>query len=237
MSTNLPHRCDNCDGVDPEDCILNGPGGAILQEYWSVLDYALTPYLRSMRHRHSLVRQMVGGLATARDEELERLNSLITRERKVSHELRQEITRLLTNAEKDICSGCMQRETARDRAMESARQNGVHYEQAKQRWYEEQDRAVAAERARDEWRERAEKAEAEVARLRAGEAADYPVEGGTPTPAEWIRAWNDATPDRRLRRAAAIMNAFAKAERCFILDHEGRLELAERAAGPGSREA
>lgn len=46
-------------------------------------------------------------------------------------------------------------------------------------------------------------ARAEVARLRAGEA-DSPGDPDTwPTPAEWIRRWNDATPEQRLAMAQA----------------------------------
>ncbi|MGC5012554.1 hypothetical protein ACLQ2R_17460 [Streptosporangium sp. DT93] len=44
-------------------------------------------------------------------------------------QLREEITRLRTNAEKDVCSGCMQREEQRDRWMEVCRQMGVELEQ------------------------------------------------------------------------------------------------------------
>lgn len=107
--------------------------------------------------------------AAVRDEELERLRleaHVGATDRRMNFELRQEITRLRINAEKDVCSGCMQREEQRDRWMEATRQNGVKYEQAKERWYEAQDRAEDAERERDEWRERAEKDAATLARVR-----------------------------------------------------------------------
>lgn len=80
-----------------------------------------------------------------RDEELERLRHTSNTDSRINAQLREEITRLRISAEKDVCSGCMQREEARDRAMESARQTGVKYEGAKQRWYEQQDRAEDAE--------------------------------------------------------------------------------------------
>lgn len=72
---NLQHRCDNCDGIDPDTCLLNSPNGELLHGYWGVLSSALTPYLRVMRHRHILVRQMLGGLATVRGEEMEILRA------------------------------------------------------------------------------------------------------------------------------------------------------------------
>lgn len=109
------------------------------------------------------MEDLADAVMAVRDEELERLRleaHVGATDRRINSELRQEITRLRINAEKDVCSGCMQREEARDRAMESARQNGVKYEAAKQRWYEQQDRAEDAEKERDEWRERVEKARA-----------------------------------------------------------------------------
>lgn len=102
-----------------------------------------------------------------RDEELERLRYTVNTGSRIIVQLREEITRLRINAEKDVCSGCMQREEARDRAMESARQTGVKYEGAKQRWYEAQDRAEDAEQEREALRERAETAESRNARARA----------------------------------------------------------------------
>ncbi|MFD1546977.1 hypothetical protein [Nonomuraea guangzhouensis] len=91
-------------------------------------------------------------------ERVEKAQVAAARERKINYELRQEITRLRINAEKDVCSGCMQREEARDRALESARQTGVKYESAKQRWYEAKDHAedlehviARVENLRDKW--------------------------------------------------------------------------------------
>lgn len=101
--------------------------------------------------------ELAEAVAAERDEELERLRMdarVGATDRRINSELRQEITRLQINAERDVCSGCMLREEARDRAMESARQNGVKYEQAKQRWYEEQERAEKAEAANARTRER-----------------------------------------------------------------------------------
>ncbi|MFC6080996.1 hypothetical protein [Sphaerisporangium aureirubrum] len=74
-----------------------------------------------------------------------------------------------------------------------------------------------------EMRHRAEQAEAEVARLRAGESEDPPTEGVRLTPAEWIRMWNDATPERRLHLAALIDQASATQSLCVLADHEGAL--------------
>lgn len=75
-----------------------------------------------------------------------------------------------------------------------------------------------------------ERLRGEVARLRAGEA-DTPGEPGAElTPSEWIRRWNDATPEERLKVAAAGRANAQAAYRCFRLDHEGRLAHAEEAA-------
>jgi hypothetical protein len=93
-----------------------------------------------------------------RDEELERLRRWERIASKDNTQLREEVTRLRINAEKDVCSGCMQREEQRDRWMEASRQIGVKYEAAKQRWYEQAERAekaelviARAENLRDKW--------------------------------------------------------------------------------------
>ena len=83
--------------------------------------------------------------AAVRDEELERLRRWERIASKDNTQLRAEVTRLRINAEKDVCSGCMQREEQRDRWMEACRQIGVKYEAAKQRWYESKDQAEDAE--------------------------------------------------------------------------------------------
>jgi hypothetical protein len=54
-----------------------------------------------------------------------------------------------------------------------------------------------------------DRAVAEVARLRAGESAPDEVrpENAYPTPAQFIRGWNEMTPEQRLTRAARIVDA------------------------------
>jgi len=64
---------------------------------------------------------------------------------------------------------------------------------------------------------------AEIARLRAGEAETPAEEGVNPTPAQWIRKWNDSTAEQRLKWAALILDHAEQVARCFQLDHEGRL--------------
>jgi hypothetical protein len=72
--------------------------------------------------------------------------------------------------------------------------------------------------------QRAEKAEAEAKRLRAGEA-DQPVEPGSVlTPERWIRKFNDASAGRRLAWADRILRLAEEDARCFQLDHEGAVE-------------
>lgn len=70
---------------------------------------------------------------------------------------------------------------------------------------------------------------AEIARLRAGEADTPPPEGATPTPAQWIRSWNDLSAEQRLKWAEHILGNADQAYRCFAMDHEGRIEELEAA--------
>lgn len=71
---------------------------------------------------------------------------------------------------------------------------------------------------------------AEIARLRAGEADTPPPKGAAPTPAQWIRSWNDLSAEQRLKCAEHIMNGAEQAYRCFTMDHEGRIEELEAAS-------
>lgn len=108
-------------------------------------------------------------------------------------------------------------------------------------------RVLAAERAAkaadlDSWEAhaacraqiaRADAAEAEVTRLRAGEAAEVAPEYTVPTPAQWLRYFNDATPEQRLRLVAAVQGNGETASRCFMEGHVAR--LADHAARPPLR--
>ncbi|MGP3914345.1 hypothetical protein [Nonomuraea sp. 10N515B] len=76
----------------------------------------------------------------------------------------------------------------------------------------------------DQLRQRAEAAEQEVARLRAGEADEPPAEGVQLTPAEWLRKYNDATPERRLQVVEHVRDNAAAARRCLMADHDGALD-------------
>jgi hypothetical protein len=60
-------------------------------------------------------------------------------------QIEPEIARLRDNANRPGCVGCMEREHQRELWAERSRQNGISYKQAKQRWYEQQDRAEDAE--------------------------------------------------------------------------------------------
>lgn len=95
----------------------------------------------------------------------------------------------------------------------------------------EHERARQAEQGEFTAVRRAERAEAEVARLRAGESDQPAAEGARPTPAEWIYRWNRATAEERLAMVGTILTAIEAAERCFLMDHEGlhqELEAARR---------
>jgi hypothetical protein len=78
-----------------------------------------------------------------------------------------------------------------------------------------------------QWHDRALTAEAEIARLRAGEDDERPDPGTALTPAQWIRKWNDAAPDRRLHAAQRVLEVIDQESRCFQQDHDGRLEHLE----------
>ena len=66
-------------------------------------------------------------------------------------------------------------------------------------------------------------AEAEVARLRAGEEDDY-TEHTVPTPGQWIHQFNHATAEKRLEVIAALLDAAERAHTCFLMAHERRLD-------------
>ncbi|MDN3356047.1 hypothetical protein [Actinomadura sp. DC4] len=75
-----------------------------------------------------------------------------------------------------------------------------------------------------------QQAYAELARLRAGEADDPGPEHSMPTPAQWIRRWNDATAERRLEVITGILRELDRATRCVEMDHDNRLAEAELVA-------
>lgn len=84
------------------------------------------------------------------------------------------------------------------------------------------DLAPTAE-AYEQQRQRAEQAEAELARLRAGEEDGYdPL--AEPTPGQWIARFNRATPQERHDAAKFALDNAARAGRCFMMAHEKRLE-------------
>ena len=65
---------------------------------------------------------------------------------------------------------------------------------------------------------------AEITRLRAGEADALPDPGTWPTPAQWIRMWNDATAEQRTEWAQRILGDSERASRCFLQNHEWQIE-------------
>jgi hypothetical protein len=84
--------------------------------------------------------------------------------------------------------------------------------------------------ARQAAEQRADEAVTELARLRAGEADDPGPADTMPTPAQWIRRWNDATAERRLEVITRILGELDRATRCFEMDHENRLAEAKLVA-------
>lgn len=64
---------------------------------------------------------------------------------------------------------------------------------------------------------------AEIAQLHEGEDP-YTDERLVPTPAQWIWRWNRATPARRLKVAAQVMEAWDRSLACVMEDHHGAIE-------------
>ena len=93
----------------------------------------------------------------------------------------------------------------------------------------------------DDIRDTAAGLRAEAERLRAGEEphADKSI---TPTPAQWIWHWNQATPAKRLSMAAQILDGMARSNNCLMADHEAmiealRAEVAQLHDGPAKTDA
>ena len=78
-------------------------------------------------------------------------------------------------------------------------------------------------------REQIRALEAEVARLHEGEEP-LPDERMAPTPTQWLWLWNRATPAKRLKVAAQVMDDAARAGRCFMGDHEKTIDHYRRRA-------
>ncbi|MFI7468179.1 hypothetical protein [Nonomuraea sp. NPDC049646] len=104
------------------------------------------------------ISSLVDAVLAVRDQDMETLRSENEDLRKRVHEaeadarhlrtellvLKPELARLRENANRPGCVGCMEREHQRELWAERSRQNGISYEQAKQRWYEAKDRAEDA---------------------------------------------------------------------------------------------
>lgn len=80
------------------------------------------------------------------------------------------------------------------------------------------------EAARGQAEAELEQLRAEVVRLRAGEADNAGEPYVQRTPAQWLRRFNDMTPEQRLAMATAFFNTLEDSASCFQMDHEGRLE-------------
>lgn len=98
---------------------------------------------------------------------------------------------------------------------------------AVQRAEKAEERAEAASVVGTRHMARAEEAEAEVARLRAGEEPGRdPV--AEPSPGQWIARWNASSADERLEVARRVIEDSARAARCFQMDHETRIVVADK---------
>ncbi|MET9445330.1 hypothetical protein [Streptomyces sp. NPDC006610] len=75
---------------------------------------------------------------------------------------------------------------------------------------------------RDEQYARAEAAEAEIARLRAGEEPSWDAVS-VPTPGQWVARWNAASAEERLEVAQRVIEDSARAARCFEMAHENHI--------------
>lgn len=80
----------------------------------------------------------------------------------------------------------------------------------------------------EQWMTRADRAEAEVRRLRAGEEDGHDPRC-FPTPGQWIKRFNDASPAERMDAAGWAIGDAQRASGCFYSNHEGRLAEAAHA--------
>ncbi|MEU9887990.1 hypothetical protein [Sphaerisporangium sp. NPDC051011] len=82
----------------------------------------------------------------------------------------------------------------------------------------------------DAWRLRAEAAEAEVARLRAGESDAPKLPGVSRTPGQWLKLWNGLPATQRLHWVKRILQAVTAAQRCIEADHDSSVLRARAVA-------
>lgn len=83
-------------------------------------------------------------------------NEALVRSQAENERLRAELNQRKLTAERDVCSGCMQREQQRDQWAEACRQNGIKAERYEQAWYREKGRAEQAEAGLAEAQKRAD---------------------------------------------------------------------------------
>lgn len=67
-------------------------------------------------------------------------------------------------------------------------------------------------------------ARAEIARLRAGEDDTPGDPAVVPTPGQWLRRFNEHSPERRLAAVKAILDSRERSYACFVQNHEGYIE-------------
>jgi hypothetical protein len=75
--------------------------------------------------------------------------------------------------------------------------------------------------ALEKHRERADTAEAEITRLRAGADPTPVPEAANHTPAQWLHRLLEAPAEERLEVITRLEEAQARADRCFLSNHEG----------------
>jgi hypothetical protein len=75
----------------------------------------------------------------------------------------------------------------------------------------------------EKYMDRAARAEAEVARLRAGEEDGWDP-ACHPTPGQWIKRYNDATPEKRLDYVTRLTAAAEQGHNCGMSLHEERVQ-------------
>ncbi|MEU9661891.1 hypothetical protein [Streptomyces chartreusis] len=77
-------------------------------------------------------------------------------------------------------------------------------------------------------REKVQRYEAELARLHTGEEDDW-IPYTESTPGQWLWKFNQATAEERLAVIGSMLESSARGDRCFLMDHERRLEAEHHA--------
>ena len=164
----------------------------------AAIEHALLPVMPRRDHRKQAANQATDAALAVRDQRVEQLRAEVRRQ----IDAKVGIGRLLSRFQAQAAA-----------VRDVLRQHGIDLDD---------DPAATIRDTIAVLKARAQVAEAELATLREGEEP-HADEAAIATPAQWIWLWNRATPERRLEVAEQIQESAARADRCFMGNHEGRL--------------